>query len=152
MNENRFWNKVKITDADSCWEWQGCKNHDGYGMLWNPKLKKMKQAHRKSYTIANGPIPAGLVCRHICHNRGCVNPAHLTTGTQADNIKDMDEAGRRFVRRGEQAGRSKLTANQVLQIRKEKQDGVTYTELAKKYKVTDNSIAAIVMRKTWTHV
>ncbi|WP_197922924.1 HNH endonuclease [Thiosulfatihalobacter marinus] len=26
--------------------------------------------------------------RHRCHNRRCINPQHLQTGTRADNLRD----------------------------------------------------------------
>ena len=31
------------------------------------------------------------VVRHKCHNRRCINPAHLTHGTQLENINDTRE-------------------------------------------------------------
>lgn len=29
------------------------------------------------------------VVRHLCHNRACINPDHLTIGSQAENIHDQ---------------------------------------------------------------
>ena len=44
----------------------------------------------------NGEITDGLVVRHTCDNRICVNPEHLEVGTHQDNMDDM-------VRRNRQA-------------------------------------------------
>jgi len=89
----RFWAKVDKKE-DGCWEWTA---HlvGGYGKFRVDG--KLVQAHRLSYEIAKGPIPAGYDVRHSCHNRPCVNPDHLSVGTRADNMRDKMEAGRHYV-------------------------------------------------------
>jgi hypothetical protein len=60
------------------------------------------KAHRVAWTLANGPIPAGMHVLHTCDNPPCCNPGHLWLGTQADNMADMARKGRtsnQFLRR-----------------------------------------------------
>ncbi len=89
----RFYAKVSKTPTErGCLEWTGYHNRLGYGYF---KVgKKNIGAHRIAWEIVNGPIPAGLVIRHMCHNPQCVNPAHLRLGSQADNVRDMMSSGR----------------------------------------------------------
>ncbi|WP_106607029.1 HNH endonuclease [Shimia abyssi] len=36
-----------------------------------------------------GPLqPETTPIRHRCHNRRCINPEHLETGSRADNLRD----------------------------------------------------------------
>lgn len=90
--EERFLSKVDR--SGDCWIWTGTRASTGYGVLVDNKKRIF--AHRFSYELAKGPIPAGLVIRHTCDNPPCVNPAHLLTGTQADNARDMAERGRSY--------------------------------------------------------
>ncbi len=89
----RFYSKVSTTPTENgCLEWMGYHNRPGYGYF---KVgKKNIGAHRVAWEIVNGPIPAGLVIRHMCHNSLCCNPAHLEPGSPADNVADMMTSGR----------------------------------------------------------
>ena len=89
--EDRFWAQVEKRGPDECWLWVGA-TLKGYGRgNWNGEHY---YAHRKSWELANGPIPDGLYILHACDNPPCVNPAHLRPGTQAENVRDMVERGR----------------------------------------------------------
>lgn len=76
----------------SCWIWTGCTRTDGYGAI---KVSGKTQAvHRVAFEAYHGPIEDGNVVLHRCDNRKCFNPAHLTQGTQRENIADCIQKGR----------------------------------------------------------
>jgi len=140
----RFWNAVNKGAAEDCWEWQSTTNH-GYGVIaFGGRGGGMTLAHRHSYELANGPIPAGGHILHSCDNPPCVNPRHLRLGGHDENMSDMALR--------ERGSKTKLTAQQVREIRRSYADGETQKALAIRYGVAKGNISYIVTGKTWKHV
>lgn len=88
-------------DASGCWVWSGAKRNKRYGCITVDGV--VTQAHRASYTAFVGEIPDGSVIRHLCDNPACVNPAHLSPGSQAENVADAICRGRHISARRREA-------------------------------------------------
>ena len=159
---DRFWAKVQKSEA-GCWIWTGGTNSNGYG-TFRVSTGVSEYAHRLAWTLIQGPIPDGLDVCHSCDSlypirdvtyRRCVRPDHLFLGTQLDNMRDMRAKGRVGNTRvfGETVGTSKLTEDQVLDIRaRHAMGGCTFKGLADGYGVSDTTVAAVVKRKWWKHL
>lgn len=149
---DRFWRKVRKGGPAECWEWTASRvASGGYGQF-NLDGKPVR-AHRLSWELANGPVPAGLQVCHTCDNPPCVNPRHLFLGTIKENAHDRDRKGRArpgWVP-GSKNGCAKLTEAQVVDIRA-RAFNETYQSLATEFGVSRTLISMIVSRKQWTHI
>ena len=89
----RFWSKVDRSGGpDACWTWTGARVR-GYGQFGLTRGFQVR-AHRHSFMLANGDIPDGMCILHACNNPACVNPAHLSVGTQLENMQYAGQCGR----------------------------------------------------------
>jgi hypothetical protein len=162
-------------DCNGCLLWTGGKNKAKSGGVWYgvfyPKNEgennqSPERAHRwiMKYTLGEG-FDESLMVLHKCDVSLCVNPEHLYQGTSENNIDDMDNRGRRNAARGEDQGNSKMTEEQVREIRR-LYDGadlvvqgftnkivhVGVSDIARRYSVSSQTVVNIGKRKTWKHV
>ena len=144
--EELFWSKVK--KGKGCWEWTAALFR-GYGMFVHCVNRKQKSwpAHRLAWTLLRGPIPEGMHVCHHCDNRKCVNPDHLFIGTNQDNVADMVRKLRHTY--GERNPSAKLTVVKVREIRRLRDQGWTYKDLAEEFKMTLSPIRDVCKWYTW---
>lgn len=160
--EARF--AAKTRQEGSCLVWTASLNQGGYGAF---RALGEYTAHRVAWVLAHGEIPDGMCVLHRCDNRRCVNIDHLWLGTYLDNVRDMERKGRarhpsgkdhgtwrkpESVRRGAGVGTSKLTDDQVRQIRRRYVDGETQGSIARDIGISQTTVSRIVLKQTWAHI
>jgi len=159
--------KLRICE-NGCWEWD-YSNSKGYGQIrvMAGKGSVLVQTHRVSKMVSENRIIISDECVcHSCDNPKCNNPEHLFTGSQIDNIADMNTKGRQggtFKKghinkyeaqvRGEKTPISKLEEDDIKEIfRLKREEGLGYKRIAKIYGLSPETIRAVLKRRTWKHV
>lgn len=137
-----------------CWVWIAGKDQGGYGYYGN------KRAHRIAYELEVGEIPKGLHILHHCDNPECVNPKHLYAGTPQNNMDDkyargrQGKSGTKTPPIGVKNPKAKLTEEQVLMIRKRRDEGLKAREILieLKLEVDVASVHNVINGNTWKHL
>lgn len=92
----KFHARVQM-QAGGCWLWTGATVNTGYGRFTDRDRDWL--AHRWAFEHLVAPIPQGMVIDHLCRVRLCVNPEHLESVTQAENVRRENLANGRGVAR-----------------------------------------------------
>jgi len=124
-----------------CWLWEGITNSSGYG-----RCGKLA-ASRASYFAHKGEVKAGVVVRHTCDNRMCVNPSHLILGTPADNVRDAVDRQRHA--HGSRNRNATLHERDIPVIRQRLAGGERRVDVAKSFGVGAQAIGHIASGRTW---
>lgn len=147
--EERFWRHV--VKGLGCWVYSGGSAKAKYGLFQRHNRGDVVLAHRYSYELHIGKIPAGKIVMHICDNPRCVNPKHLSVGTHKENTQDMIAKGRhaRVAPLGTDNGKAKLTPAKVRAIRA---SADTNKALADRWGLSVNCIRGVRIGRTWAHI
>jgi predicted DNA-binding protein (UPF0251 family) len=152
----RVLDKVVRIPFSGCWIFTGASNEFGYGIVGTGgRGMPNDRAHRITYKHFHGEIPSGMFVCHECDVPSCCNPSHLFLGTNQDNVDDMVKKGRNSKppRNPHVVGSahpgSKLTEEQVSEIRLMHLRGAKQKELANQYGVAHQTISKIVNNKRY---
>jgi hypothetical protein len=142
-----FCRQLKPNKKTGCIEWQGHIPVSGYGQFkTGGKYGPTFFVHRIAYWLATKTKPpVTLEVCHSCNNRKCCNPDHLYLDTSKGNIQYAAAQGRMH-------GSSKLTAGDVLRMRKQAAKGKSTQEIADEYLLSPTTIRGIVSHRSWKGV
>lgn len=126
-----------ISKKDECWNWLGnFENKIPYYRGY--------RIRRVLWTRLHGRTRSRIGV--TCNNNNCINPAHLTNDKFGNYSKVIPDS------RGELNGNHKLTAQQVRDIRRKHASGSSAVYLSGLYKVCEDQIYNIVLRRHWRHI
>ena len=154
--EERFRDKYRVCDDTGCWLWTAYLNQNGYGVISHER--KTILAHRASYMIHVGDIPADdglskMCVLHHCDTPPCVNPDHLFTGTNQDNMDDCAAKGRLAKLSGENHPFAKLTDRNAMSIFNLAHSGLMWGyEIAEMFGIHKTVVSDIKRKVAWGHI
>lgn len=86
-----------------CLLWPFAAQDEKYGKVWFGG--KMRNANRVALILHTGLDPRGMDAAHSCHNKRCVNPAHLSWETRQVNMQQARDQGWNGVKLNKDAAR-----------------------------------------------
>ncbi len=89
--EDRLSSRFSFNE-NGCMIFTGALDRCGYGKM--PVGKRRLGAHRVSFALTYGSVSGEDVVMHSCDNPSCINPSHLSAGTQSENIQQSSHKGR----------------------------------------------------------
>lgn len=117
-----------------------------------PNAPKAKRVHR---LVAQAFIPPIEGKRFVNHRNGVKSDnrvENLEWCTAAENVLHQYRVLGQEGNRGEKSSTCKLTADEVIEIRRLASERRSHSSLGRRFGVTHTAIGAIVARKTWKHV
>lgn len=137
--------------SSGCWEWTGARppTLQGYGIMTVKEGSRFiaRRVHRLAAAEWLGiDLDDSRCVLHHCDNPPCFNPEHLYIGTRLDNNRDRESRGRGRQVHGEGHPRAKITQDQVLELRRVANAGITQLELADRFGISQPQVSRILRR------
>lgn len=127
--------------SNECILYTGSKTTLGYGHVGFQG--KTHNAHLVMLKLIGKPLPPGMITRHKCRVRHCINPEHLEFGSDRANALDMFRDG---------TVTSKLDELNVVQIIRYRSGGMMHKDIASMYEISRTHVSTVCSGKRWRHV
>ena len=148
-DRERFDQKVSRSGDTSCWPWQGYRRESGHGVAVVEGVRIPAAA--AALIFAGKPRPNDeAMALHRCDRPECVNPKHLYWGDYQSNSDDAWARGRHAV--AEDRPASRLTNDQVIEIRQRYADGEGGPKLAEEFGIARPTLYQITSGNKWKSV
>ena len=128
-------------------------NGNGYlkVQLVNKGIKKRATVHRLILQTFRGPPPRGKTdCAHLNGLRSDNRLSNLEWKSRAENMLDAKVHGTAAI--GERNGHAKLTEQDVMHMRRRRQNGETFQSIANSYSVSRRTASDAIKGKNWGHI
>jgi hypothetical protein len=143
-----YFEQQLFAPSDGCRLWPYSKLPTGYGQVWCPAKRKPDSVARLTCEAWYGPKPfPDAVVAHSCGNPECWAGEHLRWTTCKENSADMIKHGRST--RGEINPMSKLTRNEVQEIRALYKSGWLQRQIAEKFDIGRKTVSNIIIGNSW---
>ena len=136
-----------------------CIGDGSYYPTWHRIGRKSERLSQLVCRKVHGARPQErAVVMHSCDNKACINPDHLSWGTQAENLADSLAKGRRKVpplpdtRKQILDGKhpwTKLTPRDIAAIRDRLATGERQASIAGDFGITFQQVSKIKLRQRW---
>jgi hypothetical protein len=142
---------VERRGPDECWLWRGSVRSDGYPRV---HFNYGEYApHRLMLEAAIGrALGAGELACHRCDVPLCCNPTHLFVGDHRANAADMVSKRREAHLHGQRNGKSLMTDEQALLLRRLRGEGVATRELAARFGLSLQATRHVIRGYSWKHL
>jgi len=128
----------------------GCRGRMQVHLYLNRSKGFTQKVHRLVLSAFIGPCPKGCEGSHLNGKSNDNNVSNLRWETPKENMARQAEHGTNNI--GSRNGRSKLTEEQVVEIKGHLFRGIYQKTIANQYEVCIETISAIGRGKIWNHV
>ena len=133
--------KTLFYNGTPCWIAKRLDSSKKYGQFafrhYDYRAHRVMYTHYMRQETGNSKWEMTHEGSHLCHNKACMNPDHITDESQSDNMRRTTNNGL--------SKRQILTLAQATEIRKKYHDTtITTIDLAKEYNTTHENIHRII--------
>lgn len=139
---------MKVGDPGQCWEWRGAIAPGGYGSFSFRAVKY--RANRAALILTLGESNKDAL--HLCDNPRCCNPAHLTWGTHAENMRQAIERNRIARSSGGDHWKAQLTDEQAAEVKRRLARGEKQLAIAADLGIGRMIVTDIKRGRSYRHV